>query len=272
MRYKDIMVYVDDNEVSDVRIRLAAELAQSHEAHLIGVYVKRALHIPSPAEIEDESGLLAAQLTLSGEFEKKAKIIFEERVNHYSVNSEWRVSGGRVTDALSLLAHYVDLVVLGVNTKVPRNIQTADETLMVAGRPVLAVPYSSAETLVGQRVIVAWDESRESARAVKDSMPILQNADSVRVVTAGRDEKESMADAARICMHLSRHGVTAIPMALAAKREKEVSKGILKQVVDMNADLLVMGAYGHTRLHEVILGGVTDYVMNQMKVPVFLSH
>lgn len=272
MRYKDIMVYVDDNEASGARIRLAAELALSQEAHLTGLYVRRALNIPSPAQIEDESGLLGSQIALSGEFEEKASKLFEQCIKHYNIIGDWRIHDGKVSSALTLHGHYVDLLVLGVNTETPRSVEIVDEAMIVAGRPVLAVPYAYPGNLFGKRAVIAWDGSRESTRAVHDSIPFLEDADKVWVVTAGRDEKQSMTSAAKICAHLSRHDIDAVPESLSAKREKEVGEVILNHAIEVEADLIVMGAYGHTRLHEVILGGVTDHIVNHMTVPVLFSH
>jgi nucleotide-binding universal stress UspA family protein len=136
------------------------------------------------------------------------------------------------------------------------------------------VPYIGAATPPGKRVIVAWNGGREAARAVNDALPLLVAADQVDVVCVnpGRGEEDD-ADlpGADLCLHLARHGVKAEAQELVAS-DIEAGDLLLSRAADSGADLIVMGAYGHARWREVVLGGVTRQLLNQMTVPVFMSH
>jgi nucleotide-binding universal stress UspA family protein len=136
------------------------------------------------------------------------------------------------------------------------------------------VPYIGIKTAPGKHAIVAWNGSREAARAVNDALPILRGADQVEVMCANPDRGE-LGDAdlpgADLCLHLARHGVKAEAQTLVAS-DLEIGDLLLSRAADHGADLIVMGAYGHARWREVVLGGVTRQLLEQMTVPVLMSH
>jgi len=140
------------------------------------------------------------------------------------------------------------------------------------GRPVLIVPrYGTFET-VGERVLVAWNGSREATRAVHDALPLLKLASSVTVLSI--DPEHDTGDripGADIALHLARHGVAAEGMSTVGL---DISVGdlLLSRAADLGADLIVMGAYGHSRVRELVLGGATRHILQHMTVPVLMSH
>ena len=140
--------------------------------------------------------------------------------------------------------------------------------------PVLFEIFWRGQT-PGKRVLVAWDSSREAARAVNDSLPLLARADAVHVVSINpRGHKPGELDrlpGADICLQLARHGVKAEAQHLVAT-DIEVGDLLLSRAADMGADLLVMGAYGHSRWREIVLGGATRQILGEMTVPVIMSH
>jgi nucleotide-binding universal stress UspA family protein len=145
---------------------------------------------------------------------------------------------------------------------------------MLAGRPILVVPYAGHFARIGQRVVIGWDASREAARAVNDAMPLLAAAEAVTVLTIDPEQSprgHGEIPGADIALHLARHGVTA-------QVERTVSAGIgigntlLSRAADLEADLLVMGAYGHSRVRELLLGGVTRTMLTSMTLPVLMAH
>ena len=149
-----------------------------------------------------------------------------------------------------------------------------DEVVMAAGRPVLIVPYMGTHERTGKRVVIAWNASREAARAVNDSLPLLETADEVHVLVLDVDAsnvENAPLPGADICLHLARHGIDAQAHHVQAT-EIDVANLLLSQVADMDGDLLVMGGYGHSRLREIMLGGATRDVLAQMTVPVLMSH
>jgi nucleotide-binding universal stress UspA family protein len=141
-----------------------------------------------------------------------------------------------------------------------------------SGRPVLVVPRVGTYTSIGERILVAWNGKRESARATFDAMPLLSQASSVKVLTIepAQAEEGTLPDT-EIAASLARHGVK-VTSARTIAPETSVADEILNRVSDDSADLLVMGAYGHSRFRELVFGGVTRGIAQQMTVPTLLSH
>jgi nucleotide-binding universal stress UspA family protein len=142
---------------------------------------------------------------------------------------------------------------------------------MSAGRPVLMVPYAGRFPDTGKRVLIAWNAGREAARAVTDAMPLLSKAQSVEVVAFGEGGDHGEVPGADLALFLARHGVKAT----AARQHApgvDIGNQILSRAADVNADLIVMGAYGHSRLRELALGGATRSVLDAMTVPVLMAH
>ena len=147
-----------------------------------------------------------------------------------------------------------------------------EAALFESGRPIIVVPYIQKGGLKLDRVMVCWDGSRTAARALADAMPLLEFAKSVEVVTIanGRngDAGELTAD---VGQHLTRHGLKAETRRIAAGGN-DVASVLLSHAADSAADLMVMGGYGHSRLREFILGGVTRGILGSMTIPVLMSH
>ncbi len=146
--------------------------------------------------------------------------------------------------------------------------------VMSAGRPALVIPYIGAPEGFGRTVTLAWDAGREAARTVADAMPLLERAEQVHVLAvnprsgiSGHGEEPG----ADIALHLARHGITAEVNHTHAQ-DVGVGDAILSWLSDSGSDLLVMGAYGHSRLRELVLGGVTRRLLDSMTVPVLISH
>jgi nucleotide-binding universal stress UspA family protein len=278
MSYKDLLVQVDDTRSCAKRIELAVALAVTHEAHLTGVYIisepSPASFVGIPAELLTDLQQKArdrADLALRrfADVAKRNQIAFETRVD--------RVLYTEVADALATNARYADLVILGQYdpddpASGPRYLP--EEVILGSGRPALLVPYIGPAATFGERVMVAWDASREAARAVNDALPLLERAKAVGVVTVNPREQpfgHGEEPGADIGLHLARHGIKVEVQRVEA-RELDTANAILSHLANEGADLLVMGAYGHSRLREVVLGGVTRTILADMTVPVLMSH
>ncbi|KWO72392.1 universal stress protein, partial [Burkholderia stagnalis] len=185
---------------------------------------------------------------------------------------------GPATDVATLHARHADLLVLGQTD--PRDRTTfiahhfVEDVLMGSGRPAIVVPYAGRVRKLGENILVAWDGGREAARAVADALPLLTRARSVNVETVARkrpdpDETPAGVD---VAAYLERHGVRS--SFSTTPREPDIGSGatLLNRASDLHADLLVMGAYSHTRMHERVLGGATRTVLKSMTVPVLMSH
>jgi nucleotide-binding universal stress UspA family protein len=206
----------------------------------------------------------------------EVKALFEERLGNAGIAGEWRLGEGPAHEVVATSGRYADLVVVGQDNpdewafgNVP---DLAVELVFAVGRPVLVVPYIGAPATLGERIMVAWDGSREATRAVNDALPLLERAKHVTVLainpTGRRDGDIPSAD---ICLHLARHGVEA-EAAHVESGEIGVGDMLLSRAADDGADMIVMGAYGHSRLREMALGGVTRNLLAHMTVPVLMSH
>ena len=260
MAYKDLLVVVDDKHGARERMRLAADLAERFDAHLVALYVSVISKPEAPHAAE------------------RAQALFEGLVGSRKLSAEWRAMRGFPIDVSAIQARYADLVILGQldpeDAQAPVDSPRPEDIALSVGRPILAVPYVGTYPTVGRCILVAWDTSREATRAVNDALPLLATASSVTVLTIDPViDREEHGDipGADIALHLARHGVNA-------RVETTVSGGIgvgdvlLSRASELCADLLVMGAYAHSRVRELILGGATRTVLDTMTLPVLMSH
>jgi nucleotide-binding universal stress UspA family protein len=277
MSYKTILVHLDHRPRSAERLGLAFSLAQEFDAHLIGLFAPGATHIPPYAQAEGGPALREMLEARRREVEREAQRRFSEVAQRNgSERAEWRSSEVEPAAALRLSARYADLVVAGQPTAEDAGDLRglADELALSAGRPVLFVPYAGRFPALGKRVLVAWDAGREAARAVSDALPLLRRAEAVEV-TAFDPERgrrgHGQEPGADIGLYLARHGVK-VQAARQSGAGFEVGAQILSRAADQGADLIVMGAYGHSRVRELVLGGVTRTILESMTVPVLMSH
>jgi nucleotide-binding universal stress UspA family protein len=281
MSYKDLLVVLDAAADARGRIELAAALAERFAAHLVGLYP-----IPSP-ELPRRAGYadLAALEPVYHEWRVRAleqaeemRETFEHAAGQREGVTEWRdVAEGWEADP-ALHARYADLAILGQRD--PDNDETAfirphpERVTLASGRPILVVPYAGHFETVGRCVLVAWNASREAARAVADAMPLLAAADAVTVLAVdpqpGPDGHGDLPGA-DIALHLARHGVKA-QIERTVSAEVPIGEVLLSRAADLGADLLVMGAYGHSRTRELLLGGATRTLLASMTIPVLMSH
>jgi nucleotide-binding universal stress UspA family protein len=279
MSIKNILVYIDDSGQVESRLDVAVGLAQAHGAHLAAVYAIPEPFIPPyvgggyiPAE------LIESQAERARERAAEARTRFEERMGRAGMETEWREAEGYAADVVGLNAKYADLTVVGqANPDDPQNYPNPGlpaEAALGAGRPVLVVPYVGTTREIGKNVLVAWNGSREATRAVNDALPILERADKVTVLavnprSSGGDHGD--VPSADIALHLARHGVKA-EAAQTVSNDIDIGDIILSRISDLGADLAVMGAYGHSRMRELMMGGVTRDLLRHMTIPVLMSH
>lgn len=277
---KDILVHVDSGKSSAGRIAAAVALAERFGAHVTGLVLAvepmPPIAVPGmvpailPSSMQEEVARAAASTAAQ----------FAAAVTRAGLAPDCRTVSALAIDAArvaALHARHADLTILGQPEKdeiAPTGATFAVDVIMAAGRPGLVVPYIGPRAALGERVLVAWNASRESARALNDAMPILERAKSVTVLTVNpeADGMEERRDpGADIALHLARHGVK-VEAERAVAREVSVGDAILAEIGDNGQDLVVMGAYGHSRLREFVLGGVTRQMLQTMTVPVLMSH
>lgn len=285
MGIKTILVHLDSGRNVRARVASAAALALRHEAHLIGVAATGWL-LPVVGEGPAPSlglGLAAFQEAAALELRETARDCvarFKADAARLGVASyEGRVELGAAEDVMTMAARYCDLaVVTQPNPDEPRLIQTplmAEEVLLRAGRPLLVLPFAGeCEVPAQPRVLVGWNGSREAARAMHDALPLLRSASSVEVAVFETpqdvDRLHGDLPGADIGLWLARHGlqvkVNHLPVKIAA------GEALLSHAADIGAQLIVAGGYGHSRMREAVLGGVTRTLMSSSPVPTLLSH
>jgi nucleotide-binding universal stress UspA family protein len=279
MAFKTILLHLDASERRASRLAVAFYLAGKFDAHVIGLFALERLYIPSYVVAEAGLDLERTALAARQAAADQAKAEFEDaaRKAQHAPRSEWRQT--LTQDALEVVpwsARYADLVIAGQpDPNDPGGLPAsfAHELVMSAGRPVLLIPTEGRFDRLGQRVLVAWNGSQEAARAVKDGVPLLPSAGETEVVIYDRRKvlpQRGDLPEPDIAKYLARHGAK-VTVADEESRGQEVGELILQRARARSADVIVMGAYSHSRLRELVLGGATRTVFRAMHVPVLMS-
>jgi nucleotide-binding universal stress UspA family protein len=277
MAYKTILVHVDAGDRCLARIEIAIRLARQFDAHLIGLNALTSRELPGYV-LAGAGGVPVVELQkrLTDEQAARAEAVFGKAVSAAGLASpEWRASRLDAVDAVTLHGRYADLIVLGQpGAADDSGIESgfAERVTLEAGRPVLMVPYVGSFATVGTRILVGWNASREATRAVTDAIPFLQQAKSVEVIAINPEaDGHGALPGSDIALYLARHGVK---VEVYVDKAVDIGDGeeMLSRAADFGADLIVMGAYGHSRFRELVMGGASRTIIDSMTVPVLLSH
>ena len=295
MALKDILVGVDPSTAGEGRLKLALNLVRAHQAHITACYVMREEHAaPSPilpgvpvnpgpgVLIAPEAGATAGDPSCpvspaSREAERAEQVeeLFRTELRAHGLGGEWHLLSPGETAIFIDLAKSFDLTILGqLSPEIRSTGFRPDEIVIATGRPVLVVPYAGTFDTVGRRVLVAWDGTREAARAANDALPLLENAEAVTVMFVGARETalaEHRPSIERMVHHLQRHGIPARTEE-TLQGDLRISDVLLSRAADLAVDLLVAGAYHHSQLREALVGGVSRDLLDHMTVPVLMSH
>jgi nucleotide-binding universal stress UspA family protein len=280
MSYRTILVHVDNSTSAAARIKVAAKLAESADAHLVGTAatgIPRYMYSGSPFDMS--GNLVAEYLRFASKHADEALARFSELTAHLGVRSvEARRCDEDEYQGLAMQARYADLLVIGQANPNDHGeggllLRLPEQLVLNCGRPVLIVPYAGDFLTVGQKPLVAWNGSVEAARAVTAALPLLRGARQVTVAlfnaTAG-GKAHGEEPGADIAQYLARHDVQVDVQSYPAPAD--AGDAMLSLAASTGADLLVMGAYGHTRLRESILGGATRTILSSMTLPVLMVH
>jgi nucleotide-binding universal stress UspA family protein len=278
MGLDDIVVYVDGAEATKARVGFALALAKEHGAHLIGVAFAPTALLPlygADVGFADMTEVLESVKTQSA----NALDAFKTRAKAEGVSAEARLMQGMSEEFPHDFAHaarHVDLAILGQ----PRDgdpligqYALVERCLFASGRPVIIVPAAPEKLALKGTIVAAWDGSAEAARAINDALTFLKPAARVVLLVGvtAEDGEERTPPTDDMIAHLKRHGVKAEAMRVKVS-EGDVGRLLLTTAKDLGADLMVMGAFHHSRWREFILGGVTLTVLEEATIPLFMAH
>jgi nucleotide-binding universal stress UspA family protein len=274
---EEIVVFIDGRTETASILEFAGTLAQEHGARLISVFMQPEPTV-TPAETfargEGMRNTIEVHRARVERIEAEYRTQFEDIVRRHGIASEWR-SLPYLSSEVGVHAYYADLVVVARpesegQTASPPGL--AESLVMSSGRPIIVFPPGGKVSQV-RRVLVAWNATRESIRAVADAMPLLAKAEAVEVLVADhqrRPEGHGQEPGADIARHLARHGAH-VEVRRISSEGKDVGALLLSQAATFRADLLVMGAYGHSQVREWVFGGVTRTVLYEAGLPVLMS-
>jgi nucleotide-binding universal stress UspA family protein len=270
----DILVHVRNAEGDSLSARAAFALARRLDAHLHGMHVASlgAVAFSTPETV-------VFQVHEADHFYEEAlsrRSWWQGLLDQHAVGGDWLVAQGEPVEALCHAARWCDLVVAErptLNPDAPTGWGTVSRTVFGAGVPVVVVPQTAKVDTLGDRVLIAWNHSRESIRAIHGALPLLKRAANIVVLDGAR--REDLLGARHLPhldlqQYLTRHGVTAQFRAFTPK--SDFGPGILAVAHETRADLIVMGAWGHSRIAELVLGGATRHLFQHSDLPLFVAH
>lgn len=276
MTYASMLVAVEEGVESDSRLELACDLAIAFNALLTGLSVGS---IAPPLYDPFTGGaMLGELLTLYRDMAEthveQSRVRFAEITADRAVEAEWRSGVGYPSEFFCRAARAADLVILGGRSQLaPDHSPGVADVLMGCGRPVLVVPPTRIRSPVGAPAIVAWRDCREARHALTGALPLLQRASSVTLYSVCTPEENETADGeiAEVVRYLARHDIHAEPV-IALAGAQPAGRQILDEAMAREAGLIVAGAYGHARLREWALGGVTRDLIADSPVCLALAH
>jgi nucleotide-binding universal stress UspA family protein len=275
---KDIIVHLEHRIARDPARDFAITVAETFDAHVAGVAFAYTPDFPGYVMLETPPDILAQLIAESEKAALAAIERFDAAARRSMVSAEHRLLkaiGASAPVVLSRLARRFDLSVFMQSE--PNGVDNDDmieASLFDSGRPLIVVPYIQKEVLKLDHVVCGWDGSRAAARAINDGLPLLVKAATVDLLIVVNEKTNTAPNeirGAEMAKHLARHDVKVQIVTIPAA-DIDVANAILSYVADVSGTMIVMGGYGHPKLRELILGGVTRDMLKSMTVPVLMSH
>lgn len=274
---KDIVVHLNADKGGSPATDYAISVATALEAHIAGI-----AFVYDPFDLVSHLGYIATDVVEAQwrDYKAEAQAAFDRfgrAASRAGVSAEpmmLQASFAGVGDRFGTIARRFDLAV--VDQANPKSSTVEDMiiegALFDSGRPVIIVPYIYKAPFKLDRVMVCWDGSRPAARAIADAMPLLERAGRIEVVIVANERgKQDEIEGADIGRHLARHGLN-VEIERITGGKIDIANVLLSHAADGNANLIVMGGYGHSRMREFVLGGVTYGMLRTMTMPVLMSH
>jgi len=274
--YKDIVVNLSVRNASKATGAYAISVASALQAHITGVAIAFIPNIPGASMGYLPIETIEAQQRENESAAEAAISHFVAAADSASVAAEprmLRVGFAKAAEQFGRIARRYDLAIVGQVEPDVHSVEAviAEAILFESGRPIIIVPYMQKAPLRLDRIMICWDGSRAAVRAVADAMPLLEQAGNIEVVSVISERgKHDELQGTDMGLHLARHGlkveVTRIPHHI------DTAAALLSHSADSGADFMVMGGYGHSRLREFVLGGVTRSILSSLVVPTLMSH
>ena len=287
MALRDLLVYVDQSEHAVQRLRLAADLANRHQSRLTALYVRELnpaqLHQQSTAELGQGSSDAITRTKWHirksiDEAAERLRSVLEEVKLEYGLEVEWRCLDGVSSTIVPQHARFADLCVLSQDISAVASdtgYTFSEQLLFVTGRPVVFIPAHGSFDTLGRHILVAWNSSRPSTRAVNDALPLIERAEQVTLLAVNPSEFAERYGALppeQMVEHLRRHGAAVEGVWLDKVPPASIADAVQAEAHKVGADLIVAGAFGHPRLWEKMMGGVTRDLLARMNLPVLMSY
>lgn len=271
---KDILVSLDTTDICKKRIDAALLLAEKFDSHITGIYQQQAANIALYADPMPQALLEAIDSKLEEEKVKMTEF-FNDCVKLREAKCTLKIESSISQNNVLTQANLNDIVVAGQlnpDKHIYSEYHQPEHIIMGSGKPVLVIPYIGFPETMGDNIVIAWDQSREASRAIHDALPLLRKAKKVHIFSAvNRKQRENELVAVDMAEHLARHDIN-IDTNPTVLTDVPVAETLLSRCADYDADLIVMGAYGHSRLREYTLGGTTRTILKSMTLPVLMTH
>ena len=272
-----LLVHLDASPQAAQRLEAACRIGQAHGAAVTALYAVTPSFVELPFAPEVGPGVAAALREIDDELRTRARASFDQALAAPGMHATWaEVGDDPIMSVFAQQALYADLLVLGQHdpSGTPATGVPADfvESVMVAsGRPALVLPYIGVPSPIGETVVVAWKPTREAARAVSAALPLLQRARRVHILSWSGEDEAVSGEGLNLDGYLRLHGVE-VTWHRETREPEVLGELLLSRAFDLEADLLVMGCYGHSRAREWVLGGASRTVLRSMTLPVLMAH
>lgn len=278
MSYKTILMYLSSHQNSTAIIKAGVSVAETHDAHLIALYV-----IPPVLNYSGVSIPMVVKSFHDDYHSNLSKIVeqsFSEHTEGRTFNSEWRIAVAgelSVTTTISKMAHTSDVLIVGNDTSNksdPLLGNQLEAIITSTCRPTVIVPTNCEFNDFGENILIAWDGTDESTRSVFDSLPMLKLAKKVtvlRINPTGDERHHTMGTSSELVATLARHDID-VELAFSKEPRANIAQELFRIALEKGADSIVMGAFGHSKVHGLFIGSVSGDVLKTMKIPVLMSH
>lgn len=274
---KQLLVHLDASPQAAQRLEAACRIGQAHGSAVTALYAVTPAFVELPFAPEIGPGVAASLHERDDELRTRARAAFDRVLAAPGMKASWaEVGNNPIMGVFAQQALYADLLVLGQAAPAEKRADgvPADfvETVLVSsGKPALVFPFIGSPSTIGETIVVAWKPTREAARAVSAALPLLQRAGQVHVLSWSDADESVGGHGLSLEGYLQLHGVKAV-WHRETQESGLIGELLLSRAFDLEADLLVMGCYGHSRAREWVLGGVSRTVLRSMTLPVLLAH